>query len=478
MAGVKISELDEATILGNDDVLPIVQGDTTKKVKKQTLVKLYAALGQNTDGSVTQKAITDAINGVDGSLNNKAEKSDTLAGYGIEDAYTKQEIDGKLAGAFHYKGTVSTVADLPSSGNKTGDTYNVSSTGSNYCWDGSTWDKLSENIDLSGKQDALNTNQLAAVNSGINSTKVAKLDGIESGAQVNVKPDWDASAGEDAEILNKPAIGNGATTFTYDGTSIGSSTANQTANNTIAIPVVLANNAGAHNSLYRGKNLGTSITAAQWVAIKAGTFEDMFIGDYWVIGGVNWRIAEFDCWLNFGSTQTTAHHVVIVPDTSLYNAQMNTSNTTSGGYVGSAMYTANLANAKTAINNAFGSTHILSHKEYLTSGIASDGRPNAGDWYDSTVELMTEAMVYGDSVFRTSAIGTDPWSTNRIYTVDYSQLALFRLDRSKICNRTTWWLRDIVSAAHFAYVNNGGYAGNYGASYSHGVRPAFAIYQA
>lgn len=33
-----------------------------------------------------------------------------------------------------------------------------------------------------------------------------KLDGIASGAQVNVKPDWNASAGNAAEILNKPTI--------------------------------------------------------------------------------------------------------------------------------------------------------------------------------------------------------------------------------------------------------------------------------
>lgn len=34
----------------------------------------------------------------------------------------------------------------------------------------------------------------------------AKLDGIEAGAQVNVKPDWNAEAGSAAEILNKPEI--------------------------------------------------------------------------------------------------------------------------------------------------------------------------------------------------------------------------------------------------------------------------------
>ena len=35
---------------------------------------------------------------------------------------------------------------------------------------------------------------------------VSKLEGIEAGAQVNVKPDWDAVAGSTAEILNKPTI--------------------------------------------------------------------------------------------------------------------------------------------------------------------------------------------------------------------------------------------------------------------------------
>lgn len=33
-----------------------------------------------------------------------------------------------------------------------------------------------------------------------------KLDGIATGAQVNVKPDWNASSGNAAEILNKPTI--------------------------------------------------------------------------------------------------------------------------------------------------------------------------------------------------------------------------------------------------------------------------------
>ena len=49
----------------------------------------------------------------------------TLSGYGITDAYTKAEVDGKLVGGVVYKGTVSTYADLPTSGVQGGWMYNV-----------------------------------------------------------------------------------------------------------------------------------------------------------------------------------------------------------------------------------------------------------------------------------------------------------------------------------------------------------------
>ena len=53
----------------------------------------------------------------------------------------------------------------------------------------------------------------------------AKLDGIEAGAEVNVKPDWAAASGDDAEILNKPDISGGgisavATDATIDGDGV------------------------------------------------------------------------------------------------------------------------------------------------------------------------------------------------------------------------------------------------------------------
>lgn len=230
-------------------------------------------------------------------------------------------------------------------------------------------------------------------------------------------------------------------------------------------------NAGAHNSIYRGKNLGTTVTEEQWEAISSGTFTDLYIGDYWVIGGVNWRIAAFDYYLNCGDTSFTKHHAVIVPDTCLYNAQMNTTNVTTGAYKGSAMYTANLTQAKSTINSAFGSSHVLSHRIYL-SNATSNGRASAGEWTDSTVDLMCEHMVYGSGIFSPVSDGSNVPNN---YRVEKGQLPLFALEPSRICNRVAWWLRDVITAAYFALVDYGGAAYYSYASVSLGVRPAFCI---
>lgn len=231
-------------------------------------------------------------------------------------------------------------------------------------------------------------------------------------------------------------------------------------------------NAGFHNAKYRGKNLGTSLTTAQKQAISSGKFTDMFIGDYWVINGVTWRIAAFDYWLRCGDSDLTTHHVVIVPDSALYNHVMNDSNVTTGGYVGSKMYTEGLNQAKETIKNAFGESNILTHKEYLTNA-TSNGYASAGAWYESQVELMNENMVYGSAVFRpqNSLGATIPNS----HFIGKSLLPLFQFRPDLISNRITYWLRDVVSASLFARVYGIGSTDSNIASYSHGVRPAFGI---
>ena len=223
--------------------------------------------------------------------------------------------------------------------------------------------------------------------------------------------------------------------------------------------------------LFRGKNLGTALTAVQKAAIKDGSFKGMFLGDYWSIGGRIWRIVDMDYWYNCGDTAFTSHHLVIMPDEALYNAQMNTTNVTTGGYVGSEMYKSNLANAKTIVNAAFQGS-VLTHREYLCNAVAN-GRPSGGAWFDSSIELPNESMMYGHPHFSPTSDGS---TVPAIYTISKTQLALFMVCPRFIVNRSyNQWLRDVVSSACFAIVGSFGNAGYYGASASYGVRPVFPV---
>lgn len=223
--------------------------------------------------------------------------------------------------------------------------------------------------------------------------------------------------------------------------------------------------------LFRGKNLGIALTAVQKAAIKDGSFKGMFLGDYWSIGGRIWRIVDMDYWYNCGDTAFTSHHLVIMPDEALYNAQMNTTNITTGGYVGSEMYKKNLANAKTIVNAAFQGS-VLTHREHLCNAVAN-GKQSGGAWFDSSIELPSEIMMYGHIHFGNASDGN---TIPNIYTPSKTQLALFMVCPRFITDRShAQWLRDVVSSADFAFVNGYGCPIYSGASDSHGVRPVFPV---
>ena len=243
--------------------------------------------------------------------------------------------------------------------------------------------------------------------------------------------------------------------------------------------IMTAPNAGAHNAVYRGKRLGTEPTEAEYAAIDAGTFDDMYIGDYWDKDGINYRIAAFNYFLHTGDTECTTNHVVIVPDTCLYKSQMyqkgpDNSFFTGGaknlGYYNSYMRKSNLEQAKTTIKSAFNG-HVLKHRIRLTYEV-ENGRTSDYVWYDSEVDLMCEQMVYGSGIFSPVSDGSNVPAN---YRVEKSQLPLFQHEPSRICNRATWWLRDVITASSFAFVDHGGRAACGAASTSLGVRPAFCI---
>ena len=229
------------------------------------------------------------------------------------------------------------------------------------------------------------------------------------------------------------------------------------------------NNAGFHNSIYRGKFLGNQVSAAQWLEIEAGTFKDMFIGDYWTIDNIDWVICAFDYYMTTGSSyKVTDHHVTLMPRGRLYGHKMNNSNTTDGGYLGSLMYEEGLDEAKITIKAAF-NNRILKHEQYLTNGYDEAGI-TASVWIDSEVELCNEVMVFG-----TQAYGSHIFSSGRAVGVCKSQLPVFTLRPDFANIGTHWWLRDPISGTFFARVHGGGTAGANSAFSALDVRPAFSI---
>lgn len=230
-----------------------------------------------------------------------------------------------------------------------------------------------------------------------------------------------------------------------------------------------------HRMVYRGKQIGTALTSEQRTAIQAGTFDDLWLGDYWFISGVNYRIVDFNYWYGKGDQSLTTPHVVVVPDTNLGTGKMNSTSTTTGGYTGSEMYTSGLESAKTTITTAFGE-NVLTHREYLINEVTS-GYPSAGSWTDSKVDLMSEQMVFGSNVFTPASSGT---VTPKLYSNSPVQLALFQLCPQFInaaipTQRVSYWLRDIVSAERFARVTDYGPVLDTAASLEYGIRPAFAV---
>ena len=234
-----------------------------------------------------------------------------------------------------------------------------------------------------------------------------------------------------------------------------------------------------HRLIYRGKNLGTTFTTAQKEAIQAGTFTDIWLGDYWNFtepGGdaKTFLVADFDYWLNCGDTGFTSHHIVVIPYSRLYTAKMNDTNTTEGGYYNSKMRggtdgiaSGNLARALTWYQSAFGDA-LLTHRDSLSNAVTEDGKVAGVAWYDSIIDLPSEVMIYG---------ARHRSESDQYTTINKTQLALMQAAPKHIVfnNTQDYWLRDVAGTRGF--VIGGYYGGTYYDSASNvgGVRPVAAI---
>ena len=221
-------------------------------------------------------------------------------------------------------------------------------------------------------------------------------------------------------------------------------------------------------------------------------YADIYPGDYWAFSNIPYtyldendeeqestysgtmRVADFDYLYKCSDALISAHHVVVVPDAPMFDAPMNDTDTTEGGYVGSKMRTVYLRRAEAIFKACFGENHVLKHREYLVNAVR-DGMALGGAWCDSFVELMDERMIYGATQYDSAS--ADGISIPNRESISCKQLNLFRHRPDLISNRQTSSLRNVISATHFASVRYTGNCFPYLASVSSGgVRPAALIY--
>lgn len=212
-----------------------------------------------------------------------------------------------------------------------------------------------------------------------------------------------------------------------------------------------------HRNVFRGKCLGESITEEQMIAIRKGSFRNLYVGDYWEINGTKYRIADINYWRNVGypeSEKVQKPHILIVPDTILGSGQMNTGNSTSGGYRSSAMKSTKLNQIADALPDTF-KDMLISHRMF------SDG-----SWIATSVDLMNEVMVHGTYICA---------DNNNKQTSDAQQLVLFRLAPELKAIGVNYWLRNAAGSQTYTLISQYGDASSDMATSTYGIRPVFAI---
>ena len=248
--------------------------------------------------------------------------------------------------------------------------------------------------------------------------------------------------------------------------------------------------AGYRNTFFRGKNLGNTLTSEMSAAIRANVFTDLFLGDYFQFQNVaysyedengatqnaTWsgrmRLAAFDYFM--ATNGGTGHHVMVVPDGSLFNAYVNNENNYEGGYAGSLMHTVHMKRAAAIFEACFGADHIRPFNVAVSNNVIDGKAVGVVFLQGCKAELMTEEMVWGFT----------PLSNyNSKLSVTCSRLPLFTA-ANWLASNGSYWLQDVCNATNVCCVLSGcpdrraptfHYNGE-GPNYSHGVRPFALIY--
>lgn len=276
-----------------------------------------------------------------------------------------------------------------------------------------------------------------------------------------------------------------------------------------------------HNMIYRGQNLGASLTDAQHTALSSGNFTDLYLGDYWtksvtipdfyelttaqpsdwttnytsyytksgntytaVTGSSapTWAadtyytksvptqtvtlkavIADFDTfYAGYASSYAgiNTHHAGVIV-TGFNNVVWNKTNSTAGGYVSSLIHKWLVGSVLPQLETWFGSAKVLSHQKLLTNAITGDAA-SGWAWSSQKISLLSECQLYGMKVWGGSK------ATNGAYEPGeaFKKLDVFNhIDANLLFGNINIWCRDIASAEGAARLHYNGSADTGGASF-------------
>lgn len=169
----KIVEEDGALVLGwfepNETTIEGVQDQAVEALDKaeQAQEKIEEVSGKVTEVETKVTEVEDKVEKISDVLNDTVdENGETVEGLvtrtenleadvadlqeAVADIYTKEEIDGKIASVFHYKGKKATYADLLLITDMvTGDVWEIEDEKKEYAYNGTEWIELGLTVDLS-----------------------------------------------------------------------------------------------------------------------------------------------------------------------------------------------------------------------------------------------------------------------------------------------------------------------------------------
>lgn len=131
--------------ISEKDSLPDQNGNAGKFLTTDGTIASWATVDLSSKADVA--ALNSTKEELQANIDKKATAATTLTGYGITDAYTKEQVDGMVAGTFHFRGEKTAYNQLPTDA-KEGDVWQVGD--KEYAWNGSAWVELGFNVDLSG----------------------------------------------------------------------------------------------------------------------------------------------------------------------------------------------------------------------------------------------------------------------------------------------------------------------------------------